>query len=460
MISIPWTFYLLVIFSHNGYATVLEIEKLFARMDLENSEIRVAKHALNYHEESLRVSKSFLYPSLTLNASLNKGKEVNAPSTSTTTSSDTPAPSPGGTDTSTPSRPGTVTNTGDGWNTQLSTNYALFSHFGIDQSIKSSKLQIQSAGYELSKQRASKRSQFIQALLEWQWLRGLQTPLAQAGKIIKKVKDHADQKSSILYSDLDRVELLQKETEIHYNTVKVNEGLKLVESAMKDLLPSLAPDLEKGELDRLPKIAVYYPLPPADTLESAYISKSLSRKMHENDVRIAGGNYEVATWKKPWIPSVTLTGSYSKFGDYKGGKPDDTWSAGLLFSFNIFDGFYTQARKAQTHIGLETAEERLRLATSKTLVLLSAQTMKALVSQAEYKLKDSTVKRRRIELEQTEAKQTQGVGSELEVSAATLNVVKAKFDALDALKNYQSATLEIAVELNEWDRVNIHDITN
>lgn len=456
MISALWTICLLVLLSRQGYATVVEIENLFARMDHENSEIRVARHSLDYHEQSLRVSQSFLYPSLNLNASLNKSRDVNAPSTSTTTSGDTPAPSPSGTDTPSPSRPGTVTNTGDGWNTQLSTNYSLFAHFGIDQSIKSSKLRIQSATYELSKQRASKRSQFIQALLEWQWLRGLQTPLAQAGKIIKKVKDHADRKSSTLYSDLDRVELLQKEMEIYYNTIKVHEGVKLVAFALKDLLPSVTME----ELDRLPKIAVYYPLAPADTLESAYISRSLSRKTHENDVRIAGGNYEVATWKKPWIPSITLTGSYSKFGDYKGSKPDDTWSAGLLFSFNIFDGFYTQARRAQTHIGLETAEEKLRLATSKTLVGLRAQTMKALVSQAEYKLKDSTVKRRRIELQQTESKQTQGVGSELEVSAATLHLVKAKFDALDALKNYQSATLEIAVELNEWDRVNIHDITN
>ncbi len=449
------TLVIIFLLCQNSFSTVAPIELLFDRIDNENSDVEIAKHHLTYHEESLRASHSFLFPNLNVNASTSKGKQVESPSSSTSSSTSTEAPSPSGTDTSTASRSSPVANTSDGWNVQLSSSYQVFAHYSIDQSIKNSRLQVQSAGYELSKQRFGKRSQLIQAILEWQWLKGLQPLLQQAKRTLKKVKGHADEKSAILYSAADRADLLQKDNEIQYNSIKVSEGIKLVESVLNDLLPSLT----TSELEKLPKIAVQYELPPAEKLDDLYIAQSLARKSHENDVEIARGNYYVATWKRPWIPAVTLNASFSKFGDFKGGEPDDNWSVGLVFAFNIFDGFYTDARREQTHVGLMVSEARLRSATSKANIKLQAHTMKALVSQAEFKLKESIMKKKKIDLDQEQSKQSQGLGTELEVSYASLNYVKARFDALEALKNYQSASLEIAVDINEWNKVNIYDVT-
>lgn len=430
-------------------AAVPELDPLFARLEGENSEIRFSQYSLAMKEQNLRATRSLLLPNLTFNVAASKSRDLTIRTSDFTTSDGQSADSQA----SALGLPTTVTRSTDGWLSQFSTTYYLFTHFAVSEAIGNAKISIESANYTLNSTRLGRRAQFVQGLMEWQWLNSLVKPLEDARAVVKKVKDYARQRSNVLYSENDRADLDEKENEFNYHWVRVNEGLSLIENALKDQIPSLTHE----ELSRLPRIGADYALPEGANLRTAYIERSLGRKILENDVKISEGNYRVARWSRPWVPVVALSAGISNYGGYDGKNTGNSWSSQILMNFNLFDGFYTDARRAQASIGLSSTEDKRDAETSKMQLALQARRMKALVARSEFSLKSATEKKKRLRFEDVEKKRSRGLITDLELTLASLDYVKAKMDTLDALKDYQSASLGIAVELNDWERVNIYE---
>jgi len=151
-------------------------------------------------------------------------------------------------------------------------------------------------------------------------------------------------------------------------------------------------------------------------------------------------NYNIKRYKYTYIPTVSLTGSYSrmaqrqKFDFFKGGEPwYPTAYVGLQINVPIFDGFAKDARiktaklelqKTQNNIeGLknqinnEVEQSRINIRTA--LITVDEQTKNMQLAEAVYN--------------QTKIKYEQGLGSNLEITNADTDMREAQTNYFNAL---------------------------
>ncbi|MCB0385586.1 MAG: hypothetical protein KDD43_09345, partial [Bdellovibrionales bacterium] len=124
------------------------------------------------------------------------------------------------------------------------------------------------------------------------------------------------------------------------------------------------------------------------------------------------------------------------------------------------DGFYSGARLQQARIGSQAAELRTKAEKDKRLLYIRHQRMKAVVAGAEYKHLALQAAKQERRYQDVQKKIRQGIASRLELSAASLELAKARLEASDKMKEHQQALLNVAVELNQWDRVVVNEISN
>jgi outer membrane protein TolC len=312
---------------------------------------------------------------------------------------------------------------------------------------------VESAKLSQSKVSLEKKAQLLQLLMEWQHLKKAEEPLAQAVALVGQVKSFSKNKADLLYDTGDRINLSEKDALLEYQKVRLEEGLALVTAGLKSLLPSL----DETTLASLPHFSVNYPLPAAAEMGNLYDAQSLDHQMNKMSEESSRGYVKVARWNRPWVPMVYSSASYSYTGDYHGETADGGWSVSLTLNFPLFDGFYSQARLQQANISAEASTLKTQAERDKRLLYLRHQRMKALVAGTQYRHLSLQTKKMDYRYQDVLKKRRQGLTSPLEVSGAGLELAQAQLEAYDKLKEHQQALLNVAVELNQWNQVEINE---
>ncbi len=420
-----------------------QVNGILNQIEENNSEIKLAKKNFEYKEQGVTAAKSYLYPTLGLTAIYNKGSSLSNSLPDMNLSGYGSTNSSIGSSTS-------VAQTNEGWNTSLSTNYYLFSGFVISDGIDRALRDLRGSEFKFKSQILTQKSLYLQALLEWQWLNKVQVLLKNASEVFKKVETHKN-KSQILYTEDDDQIFDERKSYVEYQLVRLEEGKKLVEAFLMTSLPSV----QIASIVQLPQLQLSYKIPSDLEIESKYKDQSLSRKSFDLDYENALGVRKVLNWQKPYIPTVMLTGSASKSGTASETSNQTNWSTQILFTFNFFDGLGTTARNNQAIIGVESTRIARDLETDKKILFLRHQAMKAKVSQAEYRYKKSFIKNKEIRFKDVQNKFKQGIATELELTLSAIDLAKTQQEALDSWKDYQSAAMSIATELNDWENVDV-----
>lgn len=438
------------------WATPAPIENLFKQLDGENDQIQAARLDREFKEQNLVGSKSRLYPSLNLSLVANEGED-NALAAASPSSLDSGASSPGGGLGTSPS--GSISDSDistNGWASQLSLGYFVFTGFAVSEDVHRAKNSVASAKLGESKVSMEKKAQLLQLLLEYHNLNRVAEPLNQAVSLMDKVKSFSKKRSNLLYTTDDRLNLNEKEALLEYQKIRLEEGQSLVAAGLRSLLPSMNDQTLAG----IPRFEVTYPLPSNDQMPDLYEQGSIDHKINKLSEASTTGYLKVARWNRPWVPTVYTSASYSYTGDYKGETADGGWSASITMNFPLFDGFYSGARLQQARIGSQAAELRTKAEKDKRLLYIRHQRMKALVAGAEYKHLALQAAKQERRYQDVQKKIRQGIASRLELSAASLELAKARLEASDKMKEHQQALLNVAVELNQWDRVVVNEISN
>lgn len=442
---------ILLFYIQPTFATPPILQSIFDEMESNNNEIALSQLDKQFSEQSLRGARSRLWPSLSLVAAANKNDDGALPPGGTNFSSG--ASSPSGSLGAASNSSISQVNSTSGYTNQLSLSYFIFSQFAISQNIERAKLSLMSSELNIQQTLEAKKSQLLQLILEWQFLKDVEPKLIKAKEQVQKVKSHTNKQASFLYSTSDHMQMREKYAQLDYQITRVQEGLLLTESALLSLLPSLTSE----RLAQLPAIVVNYDLPNPQQIEEKYTAQSRNSKKSQIDIDSAKAYLKSAEWSQPWVPSIYLSASYSNSGTYQGDVTNGS-SASLMFNFNVFDGFYSHARQQQARIAVRMTEEKKQVEAQKRILYLKHQRMKAKIANADYRLKEAIANKKKLRMQDVQKKIKQGIATQLELSAGTMNYLNAKMEALNALKEYQQALLNIAIELNEWEKVEINDI--
>lgn len=419
------------------------IAQALEAIDQNNPEAKVSALNESYKEQSLEIAKSYQYPTLSLSGVYNNGSAVSSSSMAGDLSSYS-----GGI--SGVSAPSSISQSVEGWTANLSSNYYLFTGFLVTDGIERAQRDFLAAKYNATSTKMGQKSQYLQGLMEWQWLNDTLSLIRQADASLAKVQEHK-KNVQFMYNEDDDQQFEEKKTYLVYQSSRVTEGLHLVE----EFLLKTNPEVSLEQIRNLPKFAIQYSLPTESDLEKLYVQKSLSRKRFELEVKNAEGIKNVVDWQKPYVPNVLLTGGLSRSGTRTTASNETNWSAQLVFTFNFFDGFATPSRAKQAAIGLLMSQQTRDLETDKKVLYLRHQYMKAKVSSAEFNYKKSLIKNKELRLKDIQNKHASGIATQFELNLAGTDLAKAKIEALDVLKNYHGAALAIATELNEWEKINV-----
>lgn len=434
-------------------ATPQPILTMFKRLDEGNPEVAVSRLNVESKYQNLRGAKSRLWPSLSLSG-VARESEPSAFSdpTGTSTGISSPSSNLGSQGTSGLSNIGESSQSG--WTGQASLSYLLFTGFAISENINRAENELESASISEKIQKDQTRSQFLQLLLEWQNLKKIEPILKKADKAFSKVKRHKKQRSSFLYTTDDNLLMDEKMASLDYNKVRVEEGLNLTRIALEKMIPGL----QESELLALPLIGLEYPLPSSQTIEEKYRTQSRNHKMNALSVESSQGYEKASKWNRPWLPFVSWSASYGQSGSFDGETIDNGASTSILLNFNLFDGFYTQARLQQSRITVKATQAKMQIEKDKRVLYLLHSRMKANIAKAEFAVKNSSANKKKSQWKDVLRKKSQGIATGLEVNASSLEYSQSQLEAFDSLKQYQQALLDIAVELNEWEKVQIHEI--
>lgn len=429
------------------------IQDVFEKMREGNPEVYASSLNTQFKYQNVRGAKSRLWPSLSFST---VGKESSESAFSDPLSTSSGVSSPSG---SLGSQGASgVSNASDGlnggWTSQLSMSYLLFTGFAVSEDINRAENEWESSKISENVAYDQKRSEFLQIFLEWKNLKKIQPAIEQAKQSFEAINRHKKNRSAFLYTTQDNVKMTERMATLEYQSVRVEEGVYLAEQALLRMVP----EMTSLDLEKLPEIQVSYPLPTTDEISSKYETQSRNHLSNKLSVDNAKGYFRASRWNRPWIPMISWSASYGQSGDWGGNSYDNGASTSVLLNFNLFDGFYTQARLQQSRIAVELAKTKMVVERDKRVLLLTHKRMQANVAQAEYKMKAANAEKTKVKYDDIQRKQKQGIATRLELSLGSLEYSKAQLEAIDAQKKYQQALLDIAVELNEWEKVKIDEI--
>lgn len=421
----------------------------------ENLELKVASNKINYGEAQVTGARSGHFPTLSFNNAATKGKDFESSASSVSNSSVAPSglsSLTSGSSTSVGTSNSTTEN--EAWTSELSLSVPIFSRFAVSSSLKTAKNNLRQDQLNYKDLKSEKRSQLIRLILEINALSDIKETLDSAKNIISKVKGRAQ--SSRTRSLYNKSELLKLDTryyELIYQKTRVEEGLELAHKAMYDLVPKF----KEEWFDELPRIAIDYQVPDEREFENLYLNKSNDWKKDTLQIESTSEIYKATRWERPWVPLVVLSGSYGYSADFKTTPKDGDWRITLGVTFEFFDGFRSSARRGQALSSYLMTQHKREINKSKKLLMLKAESMNAKTSHAKYNFKMAIAKEKKHKVAQAKKLSRAGTTTSFEQSVLLLDYAMAKFEALDALKNYQSSILNIAKTLNEFEKVKINE---
>ncbi|OQP46974.1 transporter [Niastella yeongjuensis] len=151
-------------------------------------------------------------------------------------------------------------------------------------------------------------------------------------------------------------------------------------------------------------------------------------------------NYNIKRYKFTYIPTLSLTGSYSRmaqrqsFDFFKGGEPwYNTAYIGLQLNVPIFDGFAKDARVKQAR--LELAKTQNSMEGLKNQINNEVETARITIGNALIAIDEQTKNMKLAEevYNQTKIKYEQGLGSNLEITNAETDLREAQNNYFNAL---------------------------
>ncbi|MBI2519779.1 MAG: TolC family protein [Bdellovibrio sp.] len=426
--------------------TLKEIENQLLE---QNADLKLNEYKLGFDREQLIGTKALHFPSLTLNAGVSTGKDQES-TVNPYSSAGSPGVSGGPAISGSTGTTQSVVVERDAWTSDISMSYVFFSRFNITANVNSAKNTLRASELTNNAAAIEKRSQLYQLLLEISALRDMQTSLDRAGQVMSRIREQR-QRSHNLYGRGDQLQLDTKYYELEHQKARLSGGLIMAREALKDLVPGLKTEV----LEKTPTIKISYDLPTLEKIQDSYERENYEIENMNLAIDTYRGYQESTSWERPWVPSIMLTSSYSEQGDFKGGEPSDDYRASILFSFNVFDGFQSKARRAQATLAHQMAIKRKESEVQKNMIYIAKLYTDAMTAKTEFALKNAIAEEKKHKLEQTKIIRNSGAGTELEESLMRLEWVNAQLEAHQANKNYQQSILNLAIKANQFNQVSV-----
>jgi outer membrane protein TolC len=423
--------------------------ELITRMEKSNPDLRIAGLQNEFFQKNITMAKSLHYPRLNSSWIINEGQEPDAINTSSLNLASSSAGSGG------PSIPPSQIPAGsqqfstNGWSGDLTFTLPVFTRFLAQTSVTNSKLDFQRDQLTYRISLDNKKVQLAQVLLEINSLKRIHKTLSQGLALLEKAPHNPGMAG--------RDSVLKREEfayEMSYHFERVNLALQTAYMAIRDLIP----DISEEELNStLPQIEVKYPEVSLAEIQKYYMEDSREYKQLSYSAQSYENTYAQTCWEKPWIPYVMIQGSYSQSATFAKKDPSDTWRVSMLMTFNLFDGFYTETRRAQAFTAKEIMKRRSESELSKNKILITKNYYDLKAARAEYKFRKSTVERKRDKLRMLEQIGSSGVSIDFERSGLLLEISQLEWEALDAKKKEQQSLLFLAQKKDDLEGVSFDE---
>ena len=439
---LPMIFISTQVYSKNFQDLVLQMEN-------SNPDLRISKLQNQFLENNIIMARSLHFPRLNSSWVANDGKEADAINTSSLNSS--AASGGGGAGPVIPASQvpaGSQQFSSDGWSGDLTLSLPVFTRFLAQTSVDNSRIDFQKDQLGFAMTRDSKKVQLAQILLEINSLRMIHKTLTEGLTLLEKAPHN--QGIAGKDSELKRAEF---SFEMEYHFERVNLALETAYMAIRDLIP----DLTEQDLKNLPSIDVKYQETSLNEIQKYYLEDSRDLKQFNFTAKTFENIYSQTQWEKPYIPYVIMQGSYSQSATFASGDPSDTWRVSLVVTFNLFDGFYTETRRAQAFTAKEIVRKRTESEMSKNKILITKNYYDLKAARAEFKFRKSSVARKREKLKMLERIGSSGVSIDFERSGLLLEISQLEWDALNAKKKEQQSLLFLAQKKDDLEGVSFHE---
>ena len=125
--------------------------------------------------------------------------------------------------------------------------------------------------------------------------------------------------------------------------------------------------------------------------------------------------------------------------------------------FNLFDGFYSKARRSQAHNIYQLSKIKKRDQLSKGLILLQKDFSLCKIALSKKIFKESVLKEKEQKMKSLKSISNRGVSTKTEKSLLLLDLAKTQIDILEARKDYELGLLNVATHIDELHKVKINE---
>jgi hypothetical protein len=438
--------------SHNSFCGVIPLKQLEEAMLRSNPDLKLLKLKESFAREKIILARSGYYPTLSSSWVVNEGEgadSINSPmgsSSSSSSSSSVPSAS------SSSSVGGPQNITSDGWSGDLTLSLGIFNRFSVSTALKNSKIGNKIAQMSVNEGVQNKRAQLLQLILEINSLRAIRKTLSEAKALTDNVKKMKAKNDYALFSKNKSLKSAKFYAELDYQNSKVDFAWSIATEGFFDLIP----EADRSWLGQLPNLKVNFERGGLTELKKKFLQDNIGLKKLALDIKTFQNVYKQSQWEKPWIPQFNITSSLSKKRDWEGTlSGDETWAVTALLTFNLFDGFYTQARRAQASLSYRMAQEFEKSSKSKKLINLERQYRQADMALARHKFMQTKVNIVKARINNLKSISNSGVGMKNEKTAILLELSKYQWESLDELKKYQQQLLSLAQETNQMEKIRI-----
>ncbi|MBG08253.1 MAG: hypothetical protein CME68_05810 [Halobacteriovoraceae bacterium] len=419
---------------------------------LTNDELKMKKRDRILAEENLTVSKSGHYPKLDLKVGANGGSEQEASSSSVDPSGGAGKMGLSGGSAGTSN----YKVNSDSISGSLGLTYNVFSRFATHNSILNAQNGVNQKLLERDLLLDRKKKELIHLLLEMQSLLKIKKVLLRAEYLLKRLAYKSRSKTRRLFFGSSRgLKIDKKYKEILYQKTKVTEYIETGHLALKNLIPNYRPYWLKG----LKKLSISYNLPSFDDASKKFLKKSKTSKNLSLDIQNYKNIHNTTTWERAWIPLAFLSASQTTTQSLKTKEVSNGWSASLVFQFNLFDGFYSSARRSQAFNMYKISQIKKRDQLSKGVILLRKDYAQVKTSSRKKNFIQAIIREKRFKIKNIKQIRERGVSTKTEESFMLLDLAKKEMDKREAQKNYEIALLNIATNIDELNKVKIYEST-
>lgn len=429
-------------------ACAKSFQDLINQMENSNPDLKMSKLQNDFLENNIVMAKSLHYPRFNSSWVANKGEEPDTISTSSLNSSLSGGGGGGPAVPASQIPAGSQQFSSDGWSADITMSLPVFTRFLAQTSVENSRLDFQKDKISFALSRESKKVQLAQVLLEIKSLQNIHKTLTQGLALLEKAPHNPGMAGRD--SELKRNEFT---FEMEYHFERVNLALQTSYMAIRDLIP----DLTEADLKTLPNIEVKYQEKSLEEIQKHYMEDSRELQQFKYTSKVFENTYSQTQWERLWIPYVMIQSSYSQSATFEQGDLSDTWRVSILVSFNLFDGFYTETRRAQAFVAKEIVRKRTESEMSKNKILITKNFYDLKAARAEYRFRKSSVERKKDKLKMIEKVGSSGVSIDFERSGLLLEISQLEWEALDAKKKEQQSLLFLAQKKDDLEGVSFHE---